>query len=77
MVDLFDKTTSKNLLYGWLKKRGHAKTSEIIQWGCRNFSNRADRNARQLAKEGLIRRMDEDKKVMYFGNTKESVWEVV
>ena len=77
MLDLFDKTTSKNLLYGWLKKRGHAKTSEIIQWGCRNFSNRADRNARQLAEEGLIKRMDKEKKIRYYGNIGEDVWEVI
>ena len=77
MTDFFDKRSDKDKLYDFIKDRSPVKTSEVIVWGGRNHSNRAERNARQLAKEGLIRRMDEDKKVMYFGNTKESVWEVV
>ncbi len=77
MTDLFDHRSSKTKLYDFIKSKGRVKTSEIIQWGCRNFSNRADRNARQLAEEGLIKRMDKEKKIRYYGNIGEDVWEVI
>ena len=75
MPDLFK--TDKELLWEWLKVKQYAKTSEVIAFGLANFSNRAERNARVLAEEGLIRRMEEQKRIRYFGNIKEEVWEVV
>lgn len=75
--DLFEKTlTDKDRLWNWLKTKGYVRTSEIIKWGTENFSNRADRNARVLAEEGKLVRMDKQKKLRYFGNIREEVYEV-
>jgi hypothetical protein len=42
------------------------KTSTVIKWGVDNYSNRAPRNARQLAEEGYFERItDPDKKANY------------
>jgi len=34
------------------------RTSDVIRFGVRHFSNRADRNARQLREEGLLERVE-------------------
>ncbi len=75
-ADLFK--SKKMLLYDWIKRRnGRAKTSEIIyEWGRVNMTTRADRYARDLAVEGKLRRMPEQKKIRIYGNLKESVWEI-
>ena len=77
MVDLFLKKSAKDCLYDFIKTRKYVKTSDILKWGVENYSNRADRNARLLASEGKIKRMDDQKKIMYFGNTKEEAWEII
>lgn len=71
-TDLF--RSSKQKLYDEIKLRGVMKTSDVLKWGCKNFSNRCDRNMRQLAKEGLVRRMDEKEKIIAYGNILEDVW---
>ena len=76
MTDLFQKLTKKEELLKWLKERRRAKTSEVIRWGVDNYSNRSERNARQLAKEGKIKRMDEWHKIAIYGDTKEEAWVV-
>jgi len=74
-TDLFK--SKKQLLYDYIKQKGYAKTSEIIyDWGRQNFTTRADRYARDLAAEGKIRRMPEQKKIRLFGNIHEEVWEL-
>ena len=76
-TDLFNKLSAKDRLYQWMKKENRPiRTSEILAWGVKNYSNRADRNARQLASEFKICRMPERKKIMYFGNVKEEIWEI-
>ena len=75
MTDLF--LSSKDKLYEFIKRKQYVRTSEIIRFGVDNFSNRADRNARQLAKEGKIRRMNPDKQKHLFGELKEKVWVIV
>lgn len=46
-------------LLRWMLRKKVFKTSDIIYWGCENFSNRADRNARDFAEKPLelIRRL--------------------
>ena len=78
-TDLFaPKLTAKDRLYEWMKsQKRYIKTSEIIRYGVENYSNRADRNARQLAQEGKIKRIDDQLKRMIFNKIKEDVWEVL
>lgn len=52
------------------------KTSDVIKWGIENHSNRAERNARELANEGKIFRMSKDNKEFMFGKIREEVWVV-
>lgn len=76
--DLFTHKSAKDRLFEWMKQKKYIKTSEICQWGVDNYSpDRASRNARQLATEGKIRRMNPQKKISYFGSIKEDVWEVI
>lgn len=76
--DLFAKPKDmKGQLLNFIKQRKWVRTSEIMRWGLDHFYNRADRTARDLAKEGKIRRMAEDLKNFRFNNTKEDVWEYV
>ena len=79
MVDnLFIRKSAKDKLYDWLKQKKWARTSEVCQWGVDNYSpDRASRNARQLASEGRIHRMPDDKKLRLFGPIKEDVWEII
>jgi len=65
-------------LYIFIKDKSYCRTSGVIRWGTQNFRNRAEVDARQLAEEGRIRRLEETEKVFrWFGNTKEEVWTIV
>lgn len=74
MTDFFDKRTDSDKLLDFMRVKKWAKTSDIIAWGLANYSNRADRNARQLAQDGYLARMPDADKVFRFGNIKEDVW---
>lgn len=74
MTDLFDNRTAKEKLLDFMREKKWAKTSEILAWGLANYSNRADRNARQLAQDGCLRRMSGDEKIFRFGKIAEDVW---
>ena len=69
--------SKKEQLLDYIKARHYCRTSEIIAWGVRNFCNRADRNARQLATEGRIKRISDEEKVFRFQDTKEDIWEFI
>lgn len=75
-TDLFTHKTAKQKLYDFIRQKRYVRTSEIIRFALDNFSNRGDRNARQLAREGRIRRMPHNKKIRLFGNIAEDVWEI-
>ena len=75
MTDLF--LSSKDRLWNFIKKKGYARSSDILRWGVENHSNRALRNARQLAREGRICKMSEARKIRLFGNCREAVWEII
>lgn len=53
----------KQELKTWLKGKQYIKTSEILSWGLENFSNRALRNAQDLAQKEhwLVRLSDRGK----------------
>ena len=77
-TDLFTHKSAKDRLLEWMRQKKYIKTSEICQWGVDNYSpDRASRNARQLASEGKIRRMPKQKKIFYFGNIKEDIYEII
>ncbi|MFA6142479.1 MAG: hypothetical protein WC738_04200 [Candidatus Omnitrophota bacterium] len=77
--DLFTKVRhdKKEQLFEFIKARRYVKTSDVIRWGLDNYHNRADRDARDLAGEGRIRRMNTEVKERIFGHLKEDVWETV
>jgi hypothetical protein len=53
------------------------RTSDVIKWGVDNFSNRADRNARQLCEDELIYRIGRvTAKSVYGIDTKESLYKI-
>jgi hypothetical protein len=54
--------------------KDYVRTSDVIRWGTKNFSNRADRDARLLAESGTIRRLTEEEKRRYFGLISEDVY---
>jgi len=73
-----EKTISiKDKLLEEFQTRGEMKTSDVIQWGIRNYANTAQRKARILANEGKIKRMNKAKKLMKYGRIKEKIWVVV
>ena len=77
MQDLFTKPLSKkDQLYIWIKSKGRCRTSDIIRWGLDNFHIRSDRDARDLADEGKIWRMNKFIKTAAYPKTKEDVWSV-
>lgn len=72
-TDLF--RTKKDLIEDFIRQRHWVKTHEIIAYGLSIFTNRGDRYARDLAQEGKIRRMPDNKKQLRFGDLREDVWE--
>ena len=65
----------KHLLLAWIRERRWARTSDVIQWGCENYSNRSDRDARDLCRLGFIRRATEEEKNRMFSKPMhEEVW---
>ncbi len=54
-------TAKQKLLYYLYKIYGRNtfKTSDVIRLGVNHFSNRADRNARQLREEGFLERAEQ------------------
>lgn len=56
----------------------YIKTSTIIKWGVDyGYSNRACRNARQLANEGFLRRISREEAILSNFNTKEGIYEIL
>jgi len=77
-LELFtEPKTKKERLYDFIKERGRVRTSDVIEWGTKNYFNRALRTAYELATEGKIWRMREDIKFAAFGNIKQEAWSVI
>jgi hypothetical protein len=75
--NLFQKPSKKEQLLSYIRALRYVKTSEVINWGSDHYSNRADRDARQLAQEGKIRRLSKEERMLRFGNIKEFVYEAL
>lgn len=76
MDDLFmAKKPNKHKLLEWILSKNWVSTSDVIQWGVKNYSNRALRDAQQMASEGLFRRMtDQEKARVLFSSQKQDYW---
>lgn len=72
-TDLFLKSKKEQLLE-WLRYKKRAFTHEVIAWGLDHHTNRADRDCRDLAQEGYIKRMSAQDKTLYYSGIKEEVW---
>lgn len=78
-----NKQTDKDRLKSWLlvqkmSQGKYVRTSEIIRWGViGGYSNRADRNARELREEGFLRRLSSEETKRIWGKTEELGYEVV
>jgi 5'(3')-deoxyribonucleotidase len=73
------KENDKDRLYEWIKKyfKRYIKTSDIIKWGAEHYSNRADRNARDLRKEGKLRRLTKAEMILSGFDTTEGIYEII
>ena len=84
MIDLFEnqKKTSSKLPRGkmgdlarFILAAGHAKTSDVAQWGCDHYYVSAVRAACQLCFKGFLRRMtDEEAKLLLGYASEQGVW---
>jgi hypothetical protein len=73
----FGGLTKKEQVLEYIREKGYARTSDVIQFGSSIFSNRAQRDMFQLSADGKIVALDQKEKVFRgFGNTKENVWKV-
>jgi len=77
LTDLIDKRTVKEKLLEFIREKKVVKTHSVIEWGLKNFTNRADRTARDLATEGKIRRMEDSQKKFLFPDCREDVWSYI
>ena len=70
--------TDKDRLKCFLRQHssGFIKTSEIIKWGSNEYSNRADRNARELRSEGFLRRLSREEAILNGFNTSEGIYKI-
>lgn len=69
--------TKKAQLLAWIRSQGVVRTHEVIEWGVAHCSNRADRDARMLARAGQIRRLTDFEKETRFGKIREDAWAAV
>jgi hypothetical protein len=79
MRDLFTSEVSKKeRLLNWmlecLETKNWVKTSDVYEWGVKNSSNRAVRNAQQFCRDGRFRRMTDEEHMTYFPGSKQEVW---
>jgi len=58
----------------FIKSKRFASTAQCVRFGLDNGVGRAERAMRELAEQGVCRRMSEDEKKQYYGESKEDVW---
>ena len=74
-LELFTQPkTKKEMLLDYIRSKGRVRTSDVIEWGTKNYFNRALRTAYELATEGKIWRMRQDIQRMVFGETHQRAW---
>ena len=67
--------SKKEQILNFIRVRHYCRTSDVIKFGLSIYTTRGDRYARDLAREGRIRRMDEWNKKMLFKDIREEIWE--
>jgi hypothetical protein len=78
ITDLYSKSKSKKQqLLEYIKARKEVKTHEVIAWGLDNRHIRADRDCRDLAREGKICRLSKEEKDFRYWHCKEDVWRYI
>jgi len=77
--EIKDMITAKERLVKFLRQYpfNFIRTSEIILWGTREFSNRADRNARELSSDGFLERLSKEEAVLNGFNTREGIYRIM
>ena len=69
--------TKKEQMLDFIKEKHYVRTSETIKFASSIYSNRGDRDCRQLAEEGHIERLSKQDKIRMFGVTKEEIWRFI
>jgi len=69
--------TDKEKLYNFIRFKKIIPTHEVLRWGLENYSNRAERNARQLAEEKKIIRLTKEEKEFLNIDTSQGVWRLM
>ena len=73
--------SDKQKLKDWINRikwsQKYLKTSEVYKWGAENFSNRAVRNAQDLALKGeLLERITKEEAILAGFTGNEGVWKI-
>lgn len=68
--------SSKTELARWMSQKRVFATHDIMMWGVKNFSNRADRNKRDFVEQGLISKISPFFKKVRGYECKDDVYEV-
>ena len=74
-VDLF--LTKKEQLIAFLKSKGFFSTHEVIEWGTRNYYNRAAQTKGDMRIAGIIRKLSEDEKAFRGFRCKDDCYEYI
>ena len=69
--------TKRELLAAWMREKGYFATHEVIEWGLRNFYNRAAQTKGDMRIEGIIRRLDDEEKIFRGFKCRDEVYEWV
>ena len=70
--------TAKDRLERFLKgyPQKFIRTSTILDWGVKCYSNRAGRNARNLCELGKLRRLTREESILNGYKTSEGIYEI-
>lgn len=68
--------SKKDDLLIWASKQERFRTSAVIEWGIVNYCNNAQRHARKLREEGLLRRLSKWEKQFNGYDTKEDIYTI-
>ncbi len=71
-MDLF--ITKKEQLKRWMREKVIFATHDVINWGTRNFYNRAAQTKGDFHTEGIIRRLGTSEKKMHGYKCKDDVY---
>ena len=76
-MKLYPTASKESRLREWMKECRVFRTHEVIQWGLDHFYNRANRTKGQLHRDGVIRELTPEEKLLRGVTTKEGLYEYV